>query len=474
MFSLFKKKNPPPEKVSNKVLGLANFLKLKNSKVGTAITGLRNPDANSAGASNQTSTILFRKPLIVTNYVSDPRGELLPPPPLANLNNENRLPNQRAIVYERESGILNANQPPEYPSVIGENFGMGNYIGVEDYFTRYSENKEIVGETFKPENIFLLAGHGSDSSALNRNLYNVEDYELKEGQYALIPGKCGVVLIGNYEAIKDFFEYERPIEIFNKNTKNNFSILEKRHIGMNELTKIYSRKNSTLKHYRPKLSDPNEEKRIKLPALFITPFDFTAKADNQYKPREGTVHISIGGLLRKTEPYYFPKIVSADERLTELSTLKRTIKMDDIRDLNYYSIKHNGEKIKEIIDTFKASLAKSVLSYEDIIDLAIIQRFVGFNKDIISQLKTIKDNPNYEDWLNAISLNDIMKLSLPIRFFFDYLDTKVDKPYLIIFRVCRSVGDDFSEEAVSRRRAQSAGKRTRKQRRRRQSIKRKN
>jgi hypothetical protein len=452
--------------MSDKVLGLANFLKLRNAKLGTAITGRRDPAANSA--SNQTSSIYFRKPMIVTNYVSDPRGQLEPPHPLANLNNVNRLPNQRAIIYERESGILNANyELPVANQAEIHNYGMGNYAGVEDYFTRYSENKQAMGDTFKPENIFLLAGHGSDNSALNRNHYIVEEYELKEGQYALIPGKCGIILIAKDKGIKDFFEYDRPIEVFNKNTKDNFSILETQHIGMNQVTKIYSRKNSTLKHYRPKLSDPNEEKRIKLPALYIKPFDFTVTPDNKFKPRAGRVDVTISGLLRKSEPYYFPQIVTADERATELSAFRREIRMDDVRDLNY-SIKQNEEKLKPVLDIFKGALAKSVLTFDEIVDLAIIQRFVRFNDDIMTQLKTIKENPEYEEWLNTISLNNIMKLSLPISFFYHFLDTKVDKPYLIIFQVCRFVGDDFfSEEAVGRRRAQSAGKRRRKTLRRR-------
>ncbi len=460
-------------------------------KVGSKVTG---PKVNRPaighyyGHEPEYSTSDPNKaPLIITNYmkyVTDPRKGIYNVNNSAsaaaaanntdenntdeNNTNENKQPLRKPLSYERETGILNARnlrtqkmmsefQPETY--VWNYRNGAGTKF-VEDYFQQYSQNENVKGETFRDENIFLLDGHASDSSL------NIESsrYMLKDGQYALIPGRCGVILFANYNITKHFFEYNKPIELFNKETKDNFSILEFSKVGTNQVTGITTRKNSTYKHYRPKLSNTDKYETISVPPLNIIPFNFLLNPKKTSFNEE--ILINIGGILQKSEPYHFEKKNSANNNLKDADKYHKSIYIEKEEleiPFQQFLDSNKMSTIKHAINTFKESLAKSVLTYENVIDLIIVKKHLGLDGDILGKMKTIKENPEYKSWLDNLTLNDIISLSLPVEFFFNFLNTRASKPYLLIFNVCRSVGDDFSSENLRRQRAlsQAGGRRRR-------------
>lgn len=442
-----------------KRLGLPNFLEFeeraKKKGVGTKLTGLRgelNPHNNST-----TGVINGPPPRIITNYVSRPVGELPEPSPL--LNSEGPGTNSR--VYEQSPGILsnrgNAGRTeftfPNTEAIIYNGTRLNNNL-IENRFNAVIPQVIEGGEVFDPANIFLLDGHGSDASLVR------DRYYLKENQYALIPGVCGSILQSSYESAGDFFNYDKPIHVFNSATQDNFPILEYSKLSINQFSKIKTKKQSSMKHYRPKLNNSNVEERISVPPLYITPF-ITFLKDTW--PGMSKMTISISGLLRKSESYHFNVVDPTTDKYSFTKEINNNI-LDSLFQnieseiLANYQFKSNA---LVIYNKLKEALRGSVLTFDNIVNLAILQKHKDIyemsGSQILENMRLIQDDESYKSYKNNLTINDLLRLNLPIDFFFEFLNTKTNGPYLLIFNVCRTVKDDASEENVIRKRAMSRG-----------------
>jgi hypothetical protein len=438
MLKLFKRGNniSPIKERSNNIFGLHNTLRMKNAKQGSYISTRRDP--NDVG--NNTSSIIFHaRPNINENYMSHP-GEL--PVPLGNNEGNGRY----ARTYVRNTGILNkiTDRRPNGQSIWSayQYFDMPKLI--ENYAAPvHVEDSHEGKEAFADENIFLLSGHGYDAS-----LNDQERYFLKKNQYAMIPGKCGTSLtVKSIEHTKGFYNYNKPIAIFNKETENSFALLNFTKLSRNNLNRTMSRKLSNYKHYRPKMDESNAEERISVPPLHIQPFGASVE--------KNTVRIPVSGLLQKSNPYHY--IVKP--RANEIDKYIKTIYLDKADDIKIPlgRVASVGGKANEVLIALKQSLGGSILTFDDIVNLTIIKLYESLDGDLIEKMRSIQEDPMYERYKQSITVDDMIDLILPVKFFFDFLDSKTDKPYLVIFSVCRSVSGASAENIMRQRRMSREG-----------------
>ena len=171
------------------------------------------------------------------------------------------------------------------------------------------------GETFPPERVYMISGHGEDTG---------RRFALQENQYGAIPTKCGRSIYVDTRYLEDFFTHDVEIPIpFNnslvksttKSIMPHFNAAEPQVFNKTLAGRTIPR---NYKIYRPRLPENTEksEARWKMPALDIqllfvienkaeadrAEYEFLGKVYNNVKP----VMINISGLLTSTNKVVFP------------------------------------------------------------------------------------------------------------------------------------------------------------------------
>jgi hypothetical protein len=330
---------------------------------------------------------------------------------------------------------------------------------IEDYVSVPVPNIVSNKDYFSPENTFLLLGHGDEiiSNAKER-------YTLQPNQYMMIPGQCGSLLRVSFTEQNDLYSLKNNIPIFNKGINNASSHLFRK-ISVNSVNN--SRKISLAKYnkYFPGKS---------IPSLMITPFSthINKKPDGQY------IYVIVSGILQKTRPYTFPNAVlpSQNNNLYKGDTEKLYTRKTKLDILTLDVRLGEAEKHKstyEVLNNIKESLGGSVLTFRDLISLAILSKYSFTSKgytgissrqiyeivDGISREEGDNSDKKITEYYNELTLRDLLSLRVPLEFFFHFLDSKTSGPYLLILNVCRAMnGVNISKDTIfARRRASMAG-----------------
>ena len=319
---------------------------------------------------------------------------------------------------------------------------------IEDYVEKKPLNVVSNTDYFAPENTFLLLGHGDEI------ISNAEErYILQPNQHMMIPGQCGSLLRVSFTEQQDLYSLKNNIPIFNKETNNTSSYLFRK-VSVNSVNN--SRKPSLAKYnkYFPGKS---------VPSLMITPFSTHINGDY--------IYVIVSGILQKTRPYTFSDAVlpSQNNNLYKRDTEQlytRKTKLDvltlDVR----FGEAEKHKSTYEVLNNIKESLGGSVLTFRELVSLAILSKYsfagkgyIGISSrqiyeiiDGLSREEGDNSDRKFNEYYNELTLRDLLSLRVPLEFFFHFLDSKTNGPYLLILNVCRDVSMN-KEKILTRRRA---------------------
>lgn len=337
---------------------------------------------------------------------------------------------------------------------------QGYHLEVVENYVKEPVNKAVSNTGyFAPENTFLLLGHGTEIISNSK-----ERYILQPNQHMMIPGQCGSLLRVSSTEQHDLYSLKNNIPIFNKGTTNDSSYLFRK-VSINSVNN--SRKTSLAKYnkYFPGKG---------VPSLMITPFSthINKTPDGDY------IYVIVSGILQKTRPYTFPDAVlpSQNNNLYKGDTEKLYTRKTKLDVLTLDVRLGEAEKHKstyEVLNNIKESLGGSVLTFRELISLAILSKYSfagkGYTGITSRQIYEIVDGISREEgnnsdrkiteYYNELTLRDLLSLRVPLEFFFHFLDSKTNAPYLLILNVCRAVNDvSISKDTIfARRRASMSG-----------------
>lgn len=359
---------------------------------------------------------------------------------------------------------------------------------------------------FDPDNIFYFSGHGREETylQLGDNTDIMHRYKLRRNQYALIPGKCGNILIAEDEgSFEDFFKSTKPIKVFNSSTTNSnvgfsSSFFKSSPKNKNRETVPLSiqSKEGQLKFYYPKTKNSNSIARVSLPPLLLNPLLYYINKDNT----ELTLYIS--GLLRKSQPYNMGirsrGLFSSSTPIYGLVApiTKAALQLELAYFTNppgetfkYYKPINFTEKdvklAKGALSLIEKSLSGSVLTFKNLVAMAIIYNFGNYTQGYApisqnnmyeltqismdeimarTQMDRSEKTGNALRAYNSLRINDILHFNIPIAFIYKFLDSKTNnKPYVVLIPACRGLKlknvyldeGETKQNLIARRRALS-------------------
>lgn len=244
---------------------------------------------------------------------------------------------------------------------------------------------------FKPENIFMWNGHGVEDIDGDR-------YPLKDNEYAMIPGGCGLTIQATHSLYYNFYNPSIKVNIFNKNIKRVSNKLGIKYKTLEELPEgdmSPIKESSQFQIYYPG-SMINEERTV--PSLKITPFMISTNVLDGKK----YILFELSGILSKNKPVGF------------------TEPFDDFKDQYSVKFEYTEGDLNETLSNsrftpiLKDILYGSLISYDEIIQMT------GKTED-------------------EITLNEIMEFTIPLSSAFEFISSKIKEPYLLIVMTCRSV-----------------------------------
>lgn len=348
---------------------------------------------------------------------------------------------------------------------------------------------------FNPSNVFSVYSHGKENVTPTR-------YFLKPNQYALIPGKCGNVTWGSTKLhYKKFFTPTKKIKLFNSSTKqSNVAniVLETESTPITITT--YKNKNliplglrreeGKYNFYYPQSKNTNKGAAVSLPPLEIM------LIFNDYNEDTNEVKIQISGVLRQSQPYKMGGgLFSKDTYEETVPYTHRASRVyfgsfsnpvsDDIYTYGMLKFKPSENDIKiakNVVEVIKKALGGSILTYENIIAMTMLfyhgdddenensESIQGANVFKRGDIKRLINMPMNEIMAraqmdrpvktgralksyNSLTLDKLLHFYVPIKFIYNFLDSKTTGPYLVIFTACRDT--KVSESAIQRRRAYS-------------------
>lgn len=252
---------------------------------------------------------------------------------------------------------------------------------------------------FKAENTFILSGHGEQ-------YVNMPRYVLGANENAMIPDGCGIqISTKSHEVFGPFFSNSRHLNIFSSKTRNN-NISNKLGIKYRSVEQLPEGGNSPQKEsnlFKLYYSSAKDPFRSSVPAMGINPLMTYTFVENN----KNYIGIELSGILQKSKPFIFE-----GEPKNYESVGLRVLEYEE-NDLN--------ELLSEspITNILKQSLAGSLLTYVNLID------FLG--------------KPETE-----ITVNEFIKILLPLPFIFNFISERVEGPFLLIVLTCR----DFRLPAI--------------------------
>ena len=302
---------------------------------------------------------------------------------------------------------------------------------------------------FEDKNIFMLSGHAHE-------ILDGHRYTLKKNQNALIPGTCGTTISVPAETLYDSFFNIKPLPIFSDFTLNSnvSSKLGIKYTVSEELVEGGKQVLPNVQHFKHYRFTPSE-KRSKLPSINIMPLMFSKDIDYENQPH---ITIELSGILRKTSPYkmVFNESWGEKKHRDHSTHYKIHLPMDEAGlELPYGHVGSN-KLASDGFEALKESLKGSVLTFEHIMELAVLYKF-GLEgtpfyaikpDDIHASFMAVKYFPGFEEKKNSISLSDLENMRIPVDFFFEFLDDlritgnaeqKNQQPYVLMIMTCRDV-----------------------------------
>jgi hypothetical protein len=319
---------------------------------------------------------------------------------------------------------------------------------------------EAAAEYFKPENVFLVAGHGGDTG---------RRFELREGQYGAIPTTCGAPISYNFSHFNNFFT---------KQSKASKEILiPGKGVSLKDITKSINPKaymktlanakiQKAYKIYRPKLDGNTEytKARWTMPELEIGIFSFWSSQPFSFKVylRDGELERTTGARAKIGFSGVFPSISQPkfefrdDQTDSKVPPELRGYSVIPLYELSSFDLKlddiyNKPQKYitEDFFERLQESMKSSFLTFDDVILITwlnkVTQARAGYIHYIkFSEFKALADDETTKDIMLSVakkelSLGDLVYSLIPLSFIYEYISNKVHDPFIIIAPVCREL-----------------------------------
>jgi hypothetical protein len=301
---------------------------------------------------------------------------------------------------------------------------------------------------FKNENTFIILGHGDN--------YNPDRFELKQNQYGAIPTKCGEGLLAKayIHTVNTASSLPNiPIPSHNVSLRNvsysiPFDFSGKKNITFNSRLRGFQ-------IYRP----PRTNNTIRSSAIYTMPninvslFSYWLYPDSLFQDYM-LLQLAKSGVVPILKTDFHNNNISVKK-----SDLYKPITLL-LKDKDYILV----------FNFIKECFNDSIIPFRDLMTIPLINEYKVnhlLNKtdtdfSIFMKLKNDKELRDlYYDVIKNFSIMDILKISLPLQFIYEYISNNVVKtePFLVISRLCRPQSKAITRRNQAKQRRKSINNR---------------